>query len=788
MSFLNTLNTPKLLEEDGVIKFLPVIYAQQYEIEYRYIDETGKIQNSGSLTIDYDSRANGIGNDTFFDYVGDLQKFLNNYNVDLNINSHNSKYYTSGFLILNTDKVSSYKPFTLSTARSILPILPKNKITKIGIQEVITYFEADKNLTKINMRYNGSITANELFQNFIPDWSGVSYIRYCFNAVNLSIYMNNLQYNSVRIKAKNGRFPSWYSSKYDSSWSNWFYINYKPNEILLETYINKAENNMLYKNSHLEFKGIITGIFRNDITITNPDIEIESNTIPNFNYIYIREFDRFYFVNNVTVNENKLYTLHCSVDVLMSFRHFIDLQEVILSRSSCKFNNKLIDDFIPAELDYSISKVNSNINTNKYDELIYNCGTTTDFQTFSVVVATDDNISNTKGQFNKLSPSSKLYFLDKYTLSSLVSKLYEINIIDSFKNLFQNLCDGIISIKKVPFHIGDDTRYMYSPSENKQIRAKYVEKSLHIGKLDETGISASVLKPLDDVGNSYVLLRYGGTIDTNIIERNNFYDYEPYTSYLLFIPFVGYVEISGKKILSSRYIHLYYICDMYDGSSLCVVTSSDNDLKNIAENSGYIGEPIYTCDCVLGIDIPISNTNVQDISKGIVTTAIGVATSAVKLSSSVSALSATQELLESKKTSRTTPKTKLGMKIEGVKREKTKSIIQGVSNIASGSLINTVSNITLKQSVGNMSHSLPLNISLGYFSLYIYKQKIPKDYENYVKVIGKPSSFIGTINSLDGYNKISELHLSNFDNITTEELEEIEDILLSGIFIGSRKF
>lgn len=43
----------------------------------------------------------------------------------------------------------------------------------------------------------------------------------------------------------------------------------------------------------------------------------------NFNYVYIQEFGRYYFIDDIKVGPNKIYTITLSCDVLESFKNDI---------------------------------------------------------------------------------------------------------------------------------------------------------------------------------------------------------------------------------------------------------------------------------------------------------------------------------------------------------------------------------------------------------------------------------------------------------------------------------
>lgn len=63
----------------------------------------------------------------------------------------------------------------------------------------------------------------------------------------------------------------------------------------------------------------ITGDTNNDFDILAPDLKF-NGVVTDYNYCYIPKFNRYYFVDNITVFRKNLtiMTLHC--DVLMSYK------------------------------------------------------------------------------------------------------------------------------------------------------------------------------------------------------------------------------------------------------------------------------------------------------------------------------------------------------------------------------------------------------------------------------------------------------------------------------------
>lgn len=93
-------------------------------------------------------------------------------------------------------------------------------------------------------------------------------------------------------------------------------------------YINNSEKNKIGKNLTNDFS--LSGALRDATNIINPVILIELNEIGNYNYCYIPDFNRYYFITDITVIRTGLFALSVTVDVLESFKTDIKNLSVIL--------------------------------------------------------------------------------------------------------------------------------------------------------------------------------------------------------------------------------------------------------------------------------------------------------------------------------------------------------------------------------------------------------------------------------------------------------------------------
>lgn len=113
--------------------------------------------------------------------------------------------------------------------------------------------------------------------------------------------------------------------------------------IEIRTYKYSGEPNRVRKNEPSDVDGnykylsdyaVLTGTLRDECSIMKPVITFQMSVVPQFNYVYIPDFYRWYYVSEIeSVNKN-LWRMYLNCDVLCSFQDDIySLKNVIISRS-----------------------------------------------------------------------------------------------------------------------------------------------------------------------------------------------------------------------------------------------------------------------------------------------------------------------------------------------------------------------------------------------------------------------------------------------------------------------
>lgn len=194
--------------------------------------------------------------------------------------------------------------------------------------------------------------------------------------------------------------------------------------------------------------------------------------------------------------------------------------------------------------------------------------------------------------------SSKLFTVynpSQGALDSLGAYLWDNDLMDILKKIWQNPLDGIISLIQV----------YCTPSSGSA-------HNIILGYLD-SGVSAPV------VTSQFVTIDCGSI---QIKEQNkNCTDYIPYTSMELYLPFIGIVEIDTNEFMGGT-INVKYIVDVYTGT--CIAQVKCTRTKDISN-----GAILYSYSGNCSQQIPLTSGD----ARGVLSTLIGAAGAGLSIAS-----------------------------------------------------------------------------------------------------------------------------------------------------------
>lgn len=135
----------------------------------------------------------------------------------------------------------------------------------------------------------------------------------------------------------------------------------------INLYKNSAEPNKVDKTADLSTVGTISGVLRQECSLINPEIIIQYDKPPDFNYCYIANFGRYYYVENIVSMRQNLWRVRLRCDVLMTYKTQILNLNARIARQQYTYSYRQIDSEIPFTNDpeITVQDIPNNLNLGK---------------------------------------------------------------------------------------------------------------------------------------------------------------------------------------------------------------------------------------------------------------------------------------------------------------------------------------------------------------------------------------------------------------------------------------
>ena len=495
-----------------------------------------------------------------------------------------------------------------------------------------------------------------------------------------------------------------------------------------------CEKNRIDKTQFLTEPKTYSGTLRESSSIINPVITVEEPTsaLVGYNYCYIAAWNRYYFITDIVAISNFLWEISMRVDVLNTFKTEIKQQTAFIYRTSDNnhINKKLIDDLLPTSNEYSYSIFSATqVNPiGKHD--------------YSIILTTmsDDNTLKAHYGFPLYNRFSTKYLTDWTSIQGLFTSLINDTNFNGDKiwgTIGSNPSECISSVMVYPFDLKSIFVDPYS-DEFKRSNFRIGKASLElagVGGYDITYIASGVL-------SSIVAFRI------NLGSFNDFTKYNPFTRYVIYIPFYGFYEVDTDKIDSTKEtVELFFSYEI----------DFDTGIASIKIWQTSVSYPIDILNCKIGMEITIGRTNSAEVQRNhtmnfikTVSDASGAVAGGIMTGLS--------------------PMGAIGGAVAGAS-----GLIRAIANYGVNSINGSVRKFSFIPATSPKTMKYTLNGFLIKYTRAIYKD------ENYTKLYGEPSSDVTSLSTITGYTEIGEVHLENIPNALDAELTEIETLLKSGV-------
>lgn len=569
-------------------------------------------------------------------------------------------------------------------------------------------------------------------------------------------------------------------------------FNYLPTidkSVHIVLYQNHSDNNVIEKS--LEVLNYYDGNFTYHGSVLSPNLVINDPLVLKSNYLEIKELKRYYYITDIETLGKDNFRVYLQVDTLMTYKEFIYKQGAYVLRNEYDFNTLFFDNRMPLKSIPIIERYYSNSSffisyEEQYDEndniisreilssnsycVLLTCNSTL-YTSRSGGLPAEVFDNNFQGFYC----GTMLYCIKGKDVSNIYQIIANAGEIGNF---FDEKSQYILSLQFFPFDI-----------------SKYLKASdIFLTDTIRCGIRSDIKLKIDLPDSTETLSFNVYRIDKPkciVLSFNKIHiPFNNYNKFIynninsqIFLPFYGYSDIDINAFYNGTdgfdiYVR-YYVA--LDGS--CDIHISKNKIVN----------PIHIISFKISEDISFTQTNLSDIKRNMFLGGLNLITNSIISGVSGIPSQTKLNLLESRATKRTTPKTKLGSAIELQKSEITSENITKGINLVSSSTNDIVKGFNSKLNGGSITSSYSKMYSSDLEKCFVIIKYNEPDIDNlnnnlkYNHYMGRPLNKYRELKDVRGYTEIGAIHLDELDNALTQEKDEIEEYLKNGVYFPQKE-
>ena len=294
----------------------------------------------------------------------------------------------------------------------------------------------------------------------------------------------------------------------------------------------------------------IACVLKDGCSVISPVLEIKTATQPSYNYAYISDFKRYYYVTEWTYDKG-IWSCSLTVDVLTSWLKEIKETQAQVLFSSSLYNMDIIDNRV-----VSIGTYKRESNTADFIGALSGQNTTPS-GTFALTA-----LSNTS---TWATGATTTYFMNYQQMQVFARELVDATVWESLKQFFNNPMDGVIECYYIPLDIS-------------KFISLTADDVIQIG--DYTFPTATAKKA---VSTNFPLKSYTASIEIPWV-YSDFRRLSPYTELTMFVPFCGAKPINPETVYNIDLLFIDYSVDVVTGNVQAIVYNKSELLEEFSGN------------------------------------------------------------------------------------------------------------------------------------------------------------------------------------------------------------
>lgn len=343
----------------------------------------------------------------------------------------------------------------------------------------------------------------------------------------------------------------------------------------------------------------LTNLITNSRPELSMEFEYDLHIDANYCKFEVDGREQCWFIDSITSFEN-MYIYNCSLDVLSTFWNDVKGENQLIERSSSLNPNCFMPDTMwktGKKLSYGIYYSSENPFSLTVDQDEFH----NSYRYFLSSVHEEDSAidsgflpSSVMDTVNNYGSSG--YMLSPLQLKRVFAGLFLDGILEGLSKICRdNPLSGIMSLMMFPFSINSKVRN--NSLSDKDAVIKVGNMPLYYTSTPNlqycTGFKSNSSIAVLDCGRIELPLAFG-----------DFRDYEPYSSYKLFLPFVGYSDIAINDFRNSGYIYIKYFVDLVSGSAVVALYPSSSSADSDEEK-----RPRLTIPCNIGFKVNLASSD-----------------------------------------------------------------------------------------------------------------------------------------------------------------------------------
>ena len=329
------------------------------------------------------------------------------------------------------------------------------------------------------------------------------------------------------------------------------------------------EVNSTYK-PNVNDSGFIEVRLKDRTSLLTPTFEIYNTDITGLsevNYVVAKEFNRCYWIVNITYTSNNIAELECKEDVLATYRDQILNSTQFVMRSESEYSNAYTDPILPMQA---------------FVEERYSVQTIEEFKKGFFVLGVGGGESLLGTSF---------YAMDAVMLRLLTQYIFNADnfaeLIDNkVSKMFFNPLEYLSTCIYFPYDFVADSEAAWDVDT---IKLGFYEWSVpsSVGSYCK-----KIPTPTVAIDNVYeyqlsVLKKY---------DSGNFRNFAPYTSYKAFLPFRGTIDLPNGIVGNTETIGFKTVCDLTSGKAFTDIYFMESGKKRFLQREEY----------QIGVQVPIT--------------------------------------------------------------------------------------------------------------------------------------------------------------------------------------